>query len=92
MVSGENIRAGAKVIDNDHKTLGTVGDVQRDPVSGEVENFTVKQGFWFLTKTKIMSVDLVKAVNQDPDSVVVTVSKADFRAMPELETAAEHLA
>lgn len=91
MTSGENIREGAKVIDNVQKSLGTVGTVQRDPVSGEVENFTVKHGFWFLAKTKIMSVDLIKQVNQDPDTIVVTLSKSEFRAMPELETVAEQL-
>lgn len=91
MTSGENIREGAKVLDNNRKTIGTVSSVQRDPVSGEVETFTVKSGFWFLARTKILSVDLVKQVNQDPDTVVVTLSKADFRAMPELETVAEQL-
>jgi uncharacterized protein YrrD len=92
MTSGEHIREGAKVIDKERKTLGTVGTIQRDPVSGEVETFTVKQGLWFMAKTKIMSVNLVKQVNQDPDTVVVTVSKAEFRTMPELETVAENLA
>jgi hypothetical protein len=91
MASREDIRVGAKVIDSNQKNLGTVTSVQRDPVSGEVEIFAVKGGFWFLARTKLLSVELVKQVNQDPDTVVVTLSKADFREMPELETVAEQL-
>lgn len=87
MASEHEIRPGAKVIAEHGATLGQVTSVEQDPASGEPTTFRVKSGFWIFAKEKEVSVDVIRQVNNDPDTIVVELSKRDSRALPEREPA-----
>jgi hypothetical protein len=85
MVATHEIRAGAKVSGSRGEKLGVVDTVTTDEVSGEPSAFIVKTGFWPMTKRKILSIDTIRQVNNDPDTIIVNVSKREFRGIPQLE-------
>jgi uncharacterized protein YrrD len=85
MVSTHEIRKGARVNGSRGERLGVVDEVTTDEVSGVPSAFIVKTGFWPLTKRKILSVDVIRQINNDPNTVIVNVSKQELRGIPALE-------
>jgi hypothetical protein len=64
--------------------LGVVDEVRMDDVSGAPASFVVKTGFWPMTKRKVLSVDVIRQVNNDPNTIIVNVSKQELRGIPAL--------
>ena len=84
MVETHEIRVGAKVAGSRGESFGSVDEVRMDPVSGEPKTFVISTGFWLMKKRKELSVDVIRQVNNDPDTIILDVAKNDFRRIPAL--------
>ncbi|HLT19076.1 MAG TPA: PRC-barrel domain-containing protein [Thermomicrobiales bacterium] len=85
MVATHEIRAGARVSGSHGERLGVVSAIRTDEISGEPSALVVKTGIWPLTRHKILSVDTIRQINNDPDTIVVNVSKREFRGIPQIK-------
>ena len=79
MVETHEIRAGARVTGGHGKRFGVVESVSSDQTSGEPQSFVIKTGFWPLQKRKMLSVDVIRQVNNNPDTIIVDVTRKEFR-------------
>ena len=86
MVETHEIREGARVAGSHGERFGVVEEIQTDAVSGEPKNMIIKTGFWPLQKRKMLSVDVIRQINNDPDTIRLNVSKKEFRNIPALKT------
>lgn len=86
MTQTHEIRTGALVRGSHGERLGKVHSVRTDDDTGEPTDFVVKTGIWPLSRLKLMSVDIVRQVNNDPDTIIVDVSRKDFRRSPSLSS------
>jgi uncharacterized protein YrrD len=84
MQATHEIREGARVNGSHGERLGVVDEVRKDEVSGVPASFVVKTGMWPLTKRKVLSVDVIRQVNNDPNTIIVNVSKKELRGIPPL--------
>ncbi len=85
MAETHDIREGARVKGSHGERLGTVETIQTNADTGEPSGFVVKTGFWPIQKLKLLSVNAVRQVNNDPDTVIVDVSKKEMRQTPALD-------
>ncbi|CAN5538665.1 hypothetical protein BH23CHL2_BH23CHL2_25620 [soil metagenome] len=85
MVETHEIREGARVAGSHGERFGVVDGIRTDSVSGEPKSFVVKTGFWPFQKRKMLSVDVVRQINNDPNTIIVDVSKQVFRGIPEIQ-------
>jgi len=85
MVETHEIREGARVAGSHGERFGVVESVRTDEVSGEPKSFVIKTGFWPFQKRKMVSVDVIRQVNNDPDTIIVDISKQDFRGIPAVD-------
>lgn len=85
MVETHEIREGARVAGSHGERFGVVDAIRTDSVSGEPRSFVVKTGFWPFQKRKMLSVDVVRQINNDPNTIIVDVSKQVFRGIPEIQ-------
>ena len=85
MVETHEIRAGARVTGSHGERFGVVEEVRTDSVSGEPKTFVVKTGFWPFQKRKELSVDVIRQINNNPNNVIMNVSKQQFRGIPALK-------
>lgn len=85
MVETHEIREGARVAGSHGERFGVVDTIRTDSVSGEPTSFIVKTGFWPFQKRKMLSVDVVRQINNDPNTIIVDVSKQMFRGIPEVQ-------
>lgn len=83
MEATQVIQEGADVRGSQGERLGVVEEIRTDSVSGQQTSFTVKTGFWIFGKIKMLSVDAVERVEDDSNTVVVGMSKDEFRGIPQ---------
>ena len=84
MVATYEIREGARVAGSHGERYGVVESIGTDESSGEPKTFVVKTGFWPFQKRKQLSVETIRQINNDPDTIIMDVSKQEFRSIPEL--------
>ncbi len=82
MVETHEIRAGARVTGGQGGRFGVVESIRSDQTSGAPHSFVIKTGFWPLQKRKLLSVDVIRQVNNTPDTIIVNVTKKEFRGAP----------
>jgi hypothetical protein len=85
MEETHDIREGARVAGSHGERFGVVDSIRKDQVSGEPKTFVVKTGFWPFQKRKLLSVDVIRQVNNDPDTIIMDVSKQEFRGIPTVD-------
>ena len=86
MQSTHEIREGARVSGSHGERLGVVDEIRTDEVSGAPTGIVVKTGLWPMTKRKVLSVDVIRQVNNDPNTIIVNVSKKELRGIPALKS------
>lgn len=85
MAETHEIREGARVSGSHGERFGVVDSISTDQVSGEPTSFVVKTGFWPFQKRKMLSVDVIRQVNNDPNTIILDVTKKDFKGIPAIE-------
>jgi len=84
MAETHEIREGARVTGSHGERFGVVEEVRADSVSGAPATFVVKTGFWPFQKRKQLSVDVIRQINNNPNNIIMNVSKKEFRGIPAL--------
>lgn len=84
MASEHEIRPGARVIGGHGEKLGTIESLLHNAEDGSVSGFVIEHGIWPFKKQKLLSVEAIRQVNNNPDTVVVDFDKREFRGIPPL--------